>query len=101
VTESLLLAMVAGLFGLLIGKWSVDALVALLPVRSAFRWHRSSDWRVLGYTLGVSVTAGLLLVCCRRFTTRAAQTACWIAKPARRRFACAALLVAQSALALR
>jgi putative ABC transport system permease protein len=61
VTESLLLAIIAGFLGLLIATWSVDVLLTVLPVRSAFRMAPIViDWRVLGYLFGTSLAAGLL-----------------------------------------
>jgi putative ABC transport system permease protein len=60
ITESLLLALVAGAFGMLLASWGAEALVALAPfdvVRSA---GVDIDAGVLALTLGVSLATSLL-----------------------------------------
>lgn len=59
-TESLLLAIAAGAFGLLLAWWSTDALVALLPGRLSHVHIDSFDPRILLFTATVSVAAGVL-----------------------------------------
>ena len=60
-TESILLAVVGGLAGLILNFWLVSLLTALkpavpLPVNVEFH----TDWRVLGFTLLLSVLAGII-----------------------------------------
>ena len=60
VTESLVLAMVAGAAGLLFAKWGSDALVALAPGNVPRLAESGIDGWVLAFTLGISVGASLL-----------------------------------------
>ncbi len=61
VTERMLLAAAAGGAGLLLAVWSVDALVVLLPESASFAAGPALlDSRVLCYTLGISLVAGLV-----------------------------------------
>jgi predicted permease len=61
-TESVLLALLGGAAGLLLAIWWVDLLKAappppgVLPISPDF----SLDWRVLGFTLGLSVLTGIV-----------------------------------------
>jgi putative ABC transport system permease protein len=60
-TESILLAVVGGLAGLILNVWLVNLLTALkpavpLPVNVEFH----TDWRVLSFTLLLSVLAGII-----------------------------------------
>ena len=60
-TESILLAVVGGLAGLILNFWLVNLLAALkpavpLPVNVEFH----TDWRVLSFTLLLSVLAGII-----------------------------------------
>jgi predicted permease len=60
-TESILLAVVGGLAGLILNFWLVNLLTALkpavpLPVNVEFH----TDWRVLSFTLLLSVLAGII-----------------------------------------
>jgi predicted permease len=60
-TESALLAVAGGLAGLLVARWARDLLWSLRPPmfnHAAFRLD--FDTRVLAYTLGISVCAGIL-----------------------------------------
>ncbi len=59
-TESLLLSVVGGAFGLLIGYWGVKALVALNEDRIPRAHEISLDWKVLLFTFGVSIVTGIL-----------------------------------------
>jgi predicted permease len=59
-TESLLLSMMGGALGLLLAEWGIDALRAsqldLFPAYARI----GIDWRVLGFTLALSVVTGVL-----------------------------------------
>jgi putative ABC transport system permease protein len=59
-TESVLLALVGGLLGLALAYWGTSALVKLAPVDLPRAQEISLDWRVLAFTLCVSVLTGLL-----------------------------------------
>jgi len=60
-TESVVLALLAGLVGLLIALWATDLLMALMP-SSLFilEIDYSFDWVVLGFTLLISLLAGAI-----------------------------------------
>ncbi len=61
-TESALLAMAGGAVGVLLALWGKDALAAM-GTRGDFLpegMEYSLDWRVLGFTLGVSLFTGIL-----------------------------------------
>jgi putative ABC transport system permease protein len=61
VVESVALAVVAGLVGLLFAMWTADVLVASLPQTSVYRMSPlTTDWRVLLFTFAVATVAGLL-----------------------------------------
>ncbi len=59
-TESVLLSVVGGAFGLLIGYWGVKALIALNEDRIPRANEISLDWRVMLFTFGVSILTGIL-----------------------------------------
>ena len=59
-TESLLLALLGGLAGLLITQWTSGLLPNLIPDQEAGGLDLSTDWRVLIFTLGISVFTALL-----------------------------------------
>jgi putative ABC transport system permease protein len=60
VTESLVIAVVAGAIGFILALWTIDALVAMLPPGSPYRMSPIAiDWRVIGYAAAMSVAAGL------------------------------------------
>ncbi len=58
-TESVALAIVAGLFGLLIAYWGTWILAKLAPSGLGQTGEATLDWRVLAFTLGVSILTGL------------------------------------------
>jgi predicted permease len=66
-TESLLLALLGGIGGVLLGEWATSASGSMLhSVTSttsnvAFRLDYSFDWRVFAYTLGAVVLSGIFL----------------------------------------
>jgi len=59
-TESVLLSIVSGLIGLGLSIWLVKLLIALSPANSPRVDEIGIDLRVFGFTLGVTVLAGLL-----------------------------------------
>ena len=61
-TESLLLASLGGLTGLLLAYWAIDILNAVVPENRAPRLEKFSlDLRVLGFTLLVSILVGVIV----------------------------------------
>jgi predicted permease len=59
-TESLLLAILAGALGILVGYWGKTALVSLMPPGMVKRLNLSLDGRVLLYTLALTVVTTIL-----------------------------------------
>jgi putative ABC transport system permease protein len=59
-TESIILSLVGGAIGLLLAVWWSDLLVALGKENIPRALHVGVDWRVLGFTLGVSVLTGIV-----------------------------------------
>jgi putative ABC transport system permease protein len=59
-TESLLIALSGGAIGLLLAMWGVDLLVASTPVDIPRLREVGLDWRVLSFTLFVSVLTGIV-----------------------------------------
>src|SRR5689334_11695904 len=59
-TESILLSLVGGAVGLLLAVWWSDLLVALGKHDIPRALHVGIDWRVLGFTLGISLVTGLI-----------------------------------------
>ncbi len=59
-TESLLLSLAGGLLGLALAVWWSDLLIALGKKDIPRAIQVGLDWRVLGFTLGVSVLTGLV-----------------------------------------
>jgi putative ABC transport system permease protein len=63
-TESLILSFAGGVLGLVLGYWGVRALLAInpgdIPRIGEHAAAVSLDWRVLAFTLGVSVATGAL-----------------------------------------
>ena len=58
--ESSLVALLGGAFGVLLALWGVDLLGSLRPDALPTEAVIAIDWRVLAFTLGISVGAGLL-----------------------------------------
>jgi predicted permease len=59
ITESLLLALVAGVCGTLVASWGVRALVALSPADVIRLTAIRLDWGVLAFTVGVSLATSV------------------------------------------
>lgn len=59
-TESLLLAVIGGGFGVLIALWGIDAFSSSIPEELIFWINFSLDRSVLLYTVSISLAAGLL-----------------------------------------
>jgi putative ABC transport system permease protein len=59
-TESVLLALVGGSLGLLLGYWATGAIVKLAPPSIPRIQEISVDWRVLAFTLLVSLATGIV-----------------------------------------
>ncbi len=58
-TESLLLAVIAGFFGLLVAYWGTWILAKQAAAGLPQAQEISMDWRVLAFTMGVSIVTGL------------------------------------------
>lgn len=58
-TESMVLAVMAGMGGLLIGVWSLDLLLSFVPQGLPRMDEIGLDLRVLGFTLAVAVVTGV------------------------------------------
>src|SRR5262245_9186112 len=62
-TESLMLALLGGVFGILIGVWMVQWLISVLPNdfrELSFKFDFGVDWRVFAFTLAASTLTGVL-----------------------------------------
>jgi len=61
ITESLSLSLLGGVAGLLIGVWGTDLLMAFKPPAPVpIEIDLGADWRVLGFTFGLSLLTGVL-----------------------------------------
>ena len=62
-TESMVLALFAGICGLLLGKWSSGTIPLLLPKTKGFPIHLnfSFDWRVFFYALAAALFTGIVM----------------------------------------
>lgn len=59
-TESVLLALVGGGVGLLLAQWGIGSLLALAPEELPRVKDVTLDWRVLGFTLVVTLLTGVI-----------------------------------------
>ncbi len=58
--ESLVLSLAAGAAGVIVGWWSLRALLAMLPVDVPALADASLDWRVVAFTAALSIATGLV-----------------------------------------
>jgi predicted permease len=61
-TESVMLSVAGGALGVLFALWGVDAITSLVSSGSdhPFPFVVSPDWRVLGFTIGISLLTGIV-----------------------------------------
>lgn len=59
-TESVLLALVGGILGLLLARWGIDLILYISPNAIPRAREVGLDWQVLVFTLGVSFLTGVL-----------------------------------------
>lgn len=59
-TESMVLALLGGLGGLIVARWTLYGIVSMMPAEGEMYFTESTDWRVLLFTLGISLFTGLL-----------------------------------------
>jgi len=58
--ESLILSVGAGMLGILIGWWALQALLTMLPAGTPAVSDAVLDWRVVGFTAAVSILTGIV-----------------------------------------
>ncbi|MCI0486118.1 MAG: ABC transporter permease [Blastocatellia bacterium] len=58
-TESILIALIGGVFGLLLALWGMDLLLAAIPVELPFWVEIKIDGYALGFTFAVSILTGV------------------------------------------
>jgi predicted permease len=59
-TESVLLAMLGGGLGLLLSVWLARLIVQMIPTTLPLRFAVTLDWRVLAFTMAVSLLTGIV-----------------------------------------
>jgi putative ABC transport system permease protein len=59
-TENVVLSLVGGTLGLLLARWGIDLILYVSPNAIPRSREIGLDWRVLGFTLGISVLTGVL-----------------------------------------
>ena len=59
-TESILLALIAGVIGVLLAAWGTTALVALSPDSLPRAREIGFDWRVITFTAAIALTTGIV-----------------------------------------
>jgi predicted permease len=70
-TESVVLALIGGTVGVLVARWAIVALVAVVPGGLPTFGEVGLDWPVLLFSLGITVAAGLVFgLVPARFATR-------------------------------
>ncbi len=61
VAEAIVVASAAGAAGILLAIWGANVLVALAPVRLPLAGSIAVDWRVVGFTIGISLIASVVV----------------------------------------
>ena len=61
VAEAIVIASAAGAAGILLAIWGANVLVALAPVRLPLAESIAVDWRVVGFTIGISLIASVVV----------------------------------------
>ena len=61
VAEAIMVAAVASVAGILLAIWGANLLVALAPVRLPLAGAIAVDWRVVGFTMGISLIASVVV----------------------------------------
>ena len=59
-TESIVLALLGGLVGLLVARWTLDGIAALLPADSSASLNFVIDWPVVGFSAALALGTGIL-----------------------------------------
>ncbi|MGH9971007.1 MAG: ABC transporter permease [Pyrinomonadaceae bacterium] len=59
-TESVLLSLLGGTLGLLLARWGIELILYISPDAIPRSREISLDWRVLTFTIGISVLTGIL-----------------------------------------
>ena len=59
-TESVILALIGGVLGFVIAQWGIDLILAISPNNIPRAKEIGMDWRVLMFTIAVSVITGIL-----------------------------------------
>ena len=61
VAEAIVIASAAGVVGILLAIWGANVLVALAPVRLPRAGAIAVDWRVVGFAIGISLIASVVV----------------------------------------
>jgi putative ABC transport system permease protein len=59
-TESILLSVVGGVLGLVLGRWGIKLILYISPDAIPRAREIGLDWKVLGFTIGISFITGIL-----------------------------------------
>lgn len=59
-TEAIMLSLLGGSLGLLLGRWGRDLMLASIPDEIPFWMSFHLDWRVVGFTLLISIATGVV-----------------------------------------
>lgn len=83
-TESVLLAAVGGLAGVVLAWWSLDTLVANIPMSLPSDAPASLNWRVLAFSSALAVTTGVLFGLAPAFVLSRVDISTTLARGSRR-----------------
>ncbi|HEX6546280.1 MAG TPA: ABC transporter permease, partial [Bryobacteraceae bacterium] len=77
-TESMVLALIAGAFGLLLGSIALSVFLPLVPPDIPATAHMGIDWRIAAFALGLSLFTGIAFgitpaLCARQFDVASAM----------------------------